>query len=119
MTNIHIQGDLLGVLNTGTIQKVDNSVTVIRNAGGDELASKLAEFVEAVDQTSELTRDAKRQVVELLSVVSTEVASPPKERRVAGMLAIIGNIAQIVGTGTSIALQWEPLRTLLAGVLRG
>ncbi len=116
MTNIHIQGDLLGVLNTGTIQKVDNSVTVIRNEGNEELATKLAEFVEAVDQATDLSKEAKQQVVELLSVVSTEVATPEKERRAAGMLAILANIATLVGTGTTIATQWEALQAMLSGI---
>lgn len=118
MTNIHIQGDLLGVLNTGTIQKVDNSVTVIRNDGHEELARQLAGFVEAVDQTTDLSKEAKQQVVELLSLVSTEVATPRPERRAAGMLAILANIATVVGVSTSIAAQWGPLRDLLAAMFR-
>jgi len=119
MTNIHIQGDLLGVLNTGTIQKVDNSVTVIRNEGHEELATRVAEFVEAVDQANDMPKDVKEQVVELLSVVTTEVAAPATERRGAGMLAILANIATLVGTGTTIAIQWEPLWAMLKSIFGG
>lgn len=46
--NIHIGGDLFGVLNTGSIETVDNAVTPFRNAGQDEIAARLAEFVESV-----------------------------------------------------------------------
>ncbi len=119
MNNIHIGGDLLGVLNTGSIETVDNAVTSFRNAGQDELAARLAEFVESVASSSELADEQKREVVELVSLASSEATVPKERRRSSAMLAVLANVATIVGTAASVAAQWAQLRPLLARVFGG
>ena len=119
MNNIRIGGDLLGVLNTGSIECVDNSVTAIRNAGGGELAARLTAFVEAVARSRELSDERKREVVELVSLASSEATAPKGERRSSAMLAVLANIATIVGTAASVAADWTQLRPLLARLFGG
>lgn len=114
MNNINIAGDLLGVLNTGSVQTVNNSVTAIRNAGDNELAEQLARFVESVARTRELPDAQKRAVVELVSIAASEATVPKSERRSTAMLRVLADIATIVATAATLAGQWGQLQPLLA-----
>jgi hypothetical protein len=114
MNNIHIAGDLLGVLNTGSVETVNNSVTALRNSGDNELADRLARFVESVAQARDLPDARKREVVELVSVAASEATAPKAERRSAAMLRVLAEIATIVGTAATLATQWGQLQALLA-----
>lgn len=116
LNNIHIAGDLLGVLNTGSVETVNNSVTALRNAGDAELAERLARFVESVAQAPDLPAARKREAVELLSMAASEATAPKAERRSAAMLRVLADISTIVGTAATLAIQWDQLQPLLARV---
>jgi hypothetical protein len=114
MNNINIAGDLLGVLNTGSVETVNNSVTALRNSGDDVLAELLARFVESVAQARDLPAAKKKEVVELVSMAASEATAPKAERRSAAMLRVLADIATVVGTAATLATQWGQLQPLLA-----
>lgn len=80
----------------------------------DELAERLARFVEGVAQARELPDAKKREVVELVSVAASEATAPKAERRSTAMLRVLADIATIVGTTATLAGQWGQLQPLLA-----
>jgi hypothetical protein len=67
LNNINVSNSEVGVLNTGTIQSVDSTVTVLKNEGNAQLAAAISVLSEAVIKSVEVSRDQKNQILELLA----------------------------------------------------
>tara|TARA_R110000765_G_C18788998_1_gene592318 strand:- start:19 stop:627 length:609 start_codon:yes stop_codon:yes gene_type:complete len=74
MTNIHISGSQIGVLNTGDLAKIDAVVTLTQGTDVEELGRAIQQLTEATITSSEITDEQKREIGELLAGLSDQVA---------------------------------------------
>jgi hypothetical protein len=106
LNNIHIADSQVGVLNTGSIGSIDAAITVVRNEGSQELATALSNFTEEVAKNQDLTAEHRREVVDLVSTIATEAATPQQRRKPAVIRAIVVDISQLISGAASLAQLW-------------
>jgi hypothetical protein len=61
---VHIHGDNLGVVNTGTVGKIEDNLSII-NAQDAAVAERLRQVTEAVLGSNELSASQKQEAAEL------------------------------------------------------
>jgi hypothetical protein len=110
LNNIKISNSNVGVVNTGTIGKVDAAVTVMRQAGEADAATAIAKLTEAVLASVDASHEQKRSIVELLSVLSTEATAPKPIRRGAAMRAIAAEVSTLTQGVAALSQLWSQFR---------
>jgi hypothetical protein len=106
LNNIKIDRSTVGVLNTGTIGTVDAAVTTLKQSGESNAAETFTKLTEAVAKDPQLTLEQKNQIVELLSVLSTEATAPKERRRGAAMLPLLERLSTLVSGAASLTQLW-------------
>ena len=116
MNNINVSNSKIGILNTGTIENVDNTVTVLRTQGNEQLASAVTLLSESVIKSAQVATDQKNQILELLSSLSEEAVAPKGKRKLAGVRAVLVELSGLLGGVAALAQVWEKVRSLLQQV---
>jgi len=119
--NIRISGGNVGVLNTGTIGRIDTAVSLIGHSGNPqemEAAKALQALTEAVAGSAELTKQNKDAVLEILDLVASEATVPKEQRRCGAMLATIANISTIVGAACALQVTLGQYLPMLAALFQ-
>jgi hypothetical protein len=80
LTNITVSGGNVGVINTGTIQRLDSSITVMREHGNDDLARAIKELTNAVIASQEVSDAAKNEIIQQLDFLADQVMSDAGSR---------------------------------------
>lgn len=110
--NVHqvtIHGDNLGVVNTGTVGSIANSLTIIR-AHNERLAEQLKNLTEAVLASNALDAVQKQEAADLLKEVVEDVAKPPEQRRSrAVMKTIASGLSQVLSHAADIYALWAAI----------
>jgi hypothetical protein len=106
LNNIKIDRSTIGVLNTGTIGTVDAAVTTLKQSGESAAADTFTKLTEAVAKDAQLTPEQKNQVMELLSVLSTEATAPKERRRSAAMLPLLERLSNLLSGAASLSQLW-------------
>lgn len=116
MNNISVSNSVVGTINTGSIGSVDQSISALIQLGEPNTAEAFKVLTEAVLQSGDLTRNQCNEVVEILSVLAKEAATPPaiRENSVANTLLekAIG-ITSLANDITEICQKWWPVLTAL------
>jgi hypothetical protein len=106
---IHIHGNNLGVVNTGTVQTIENNVTAI-NQVHPALAQHLRQLAEGILASDELTDDDKRNAAELLNEVVAEATKSGTERRSRVVMQTIANgLGQVLAKAAQLASIWKAI----------
>jgi len=116
LNNITVDRSNIGILNTGSIGTVDGAVTVLKRHGDDEAARALVQLTEAVVTERQIGVEQKNQILELLSVLSTEAAAPKEQRRSAGMKQILLHISTLVGGAAGLLQLWQQLQPAISAL---
>jgi hypothetical protein len=110
--NIRVDRSVVGAINTAEVQRIDVALSHIRIGGSEELASELRDFTEAVLSATELTREAKEDVLGQVSFLAEQVQAQRKAP--AGTLkAVLGGVATAISTVNSLAMLWRKVHPLL------
>ena len=116
LNNIQVTNSEIGVLNTGTIENVDSTVTVLKTEGNADLAAAITSLTEAVIKDNEITTNQKNQVLELLGSLSEEAVAPKEKRKLAVVRALLGELAGVLGGVATLTQAWEKTRAILQQV---
>jgi len=116
--NFNINQSVIGAINTGEAQRIDVSLSQISIAGDTALHDALAEFTQALIDSSELTSEAKNETLEMLAVIADEAAKPKEQRRRSVIKAVLPSIKTVVTTASSLVLLWDKLHPLLQTLVR-
>lgn len=96
LNNINVTNSEVGVLNTGTIGNVDNTLTVLNKSGAQELASAVSELTEAVIKSGDLSNNQKNEVLEMVGTISEEAVAPKESRKLGVVKALIGQLTNLL-----------------------
>ena len=107
LNNIHVTNSEIGVLNTGTIENVDSTVTVLKTEGNNELANAITALSEAVIKAGEIPTNQKNQILELLGSLSEEAVAPKEKRKLAVARALMTELSGVLGGVATLAQTWE------------
>jgi hypothetical protein len=115
--NINVQGSVVGAINTGEVQRIDVAIDHIRLGGDPALAQSLTQFTEALLADAELQEEAKKEILEQLSFLSTQTATPKEQRKPGMIRAVLEGIGKAAAVSTALITLWERLHPLLAKAL--
>lgn len=119
LNNISIANSQVGVLNTGTIENVDATVSVLNRGGAQTLANALTELVQAIIGNTELDPQNKNQSLELLNELAEQAVAPKEKRKPAVTRALLTEAAAVLGGIGAIAELWQKFQSALEAVLGG
>lgn len=115
-SGIHFQitDSQIGTLNLGTIVgDVESKLTILADADATELRAGLARFTEAVLNDEELGEDAKRELIESISVLAEEANREPGQRRGAIVRSVMQTVAAVASTASGISVIWSEIEPLV------
>ena len=107
LNNIHIKDSTIGVVNTGTIQRVDVAIDALKNTGQEGLADAVRQLAEAIPSASDLRSEQKNEAMEMLGTIAAEATQPAENRRKAAMRPIVNAMVEIIKTSAALAALWE------------
>jgi hypothetical protein len=110
--NIHVTNSVVGAINTGSIGTVDQSISSLIQCGEPELAQAIKALSEAILQSGDLTSNQKNELVESLSVISKEAASPKEWRQNTVASALLEKAMKVTALAndiTDVCQKWWPV----------
>ena len=110
--NIHVNNSVVGTINTGSIGTVDQSISALVQSGEPALAEAIKSLSEAILQSSDLTRNQKNELVESLSVISKEAATPKEARQNTVALSLLEKAMKVTALAndiTNVCQKWWPV----------
>ena len=102
LNNITVNNSVVGTINTGSIGSVDQSISALIQCGEPSLAEAIKGLTETILQSGDLTRNQKNELVESLSVIAKEAATPKEARRNTVALALLERAVQITSLANDI-----------------
>ncbi len=79
--NINIDKSNIGFLNTGEIEKLDMTMSVINTTGHRDLTEAFKEFTEAVIKMQELDDKIKKEIVEQITFLANQVVVQKEQKK--------------------------------------
>lgn len=122
LNNIHVNNSIVGTINTGSIGTVDQSISALQQTGEPAAAEALKVLSEAVLQSADLTQNQRNQLIESLSAISREAASPKETRQNTVAISLIERATQITSLANDIAdtgAKYWPILLAVFGAVAG
>ncbi|MDV5165731.1 MAG: hypothetical protein R2568_03155 [Candidatus Scalindua sp.] len=108
--NIKVDSSIVGVLNTGSIQSVDASITNLKQGGNEQLAEALSTLTDSVIASSDLLDKTKDELIEILSYISSELTVPPEQIRKAIAKSVIKKFEDTINVSAKLTQLWTTWR---------
>lgn len=102
MNNIKVSNSVVGTINTGSIGTVDQSISALIQTGEPALADAIKQLSEAVIGSGDLTQNQKNELIESLSVIAGEAASPKERHRKTVVASLLERATQITSVASDI-----------------
>ena len=113
LNNIKVENSAIGILNTGSIQTIDSSVTALNQSGQGELATAIRTLTEAVANTKTVEEEQRSKILEMLSVLASESTLPKEKRRKAAMGPLVVSLAEIIQGIDALGNIWAKYHPLI------
>lgn len=101
LNNINISQSQIGVLNTGSIQKIDAAITLSKGSDSEVVGASLQDFADGVIKAPELSASEKNELLELTETLAEQVVSTRKPATIRAimkeMTARVGDVAALTG----------------------
>jgi hypothetical protein len=111
--NIKVDSSVIGSINTGQVKQIDISMDNIKAGGNAPLVDSLKKFTEAVISEKELNDKTRGELIEQLSFVASQCASPKQVRKPSIVNPVLQEIDKVAMKFASLAPLWTPLLPLL------
>ncbi len=111
--HIAISNSQVGVLNTGNIQNLNQTIDSLYSASEVELAENVKKFSEAILSEQSITKEEQSEVLESLDVITKEMFQKPESRRKTVIKRLMSNISSVTGVAANSLAIWEILMPLL------
>jgi hypothetical protein len=107
LNNISVSGSTIGAINTGTIQTIDASITVLRSGGESDLAAAVKRLTEAIIASNEINDSLKNEIAEQLAFLSAEAATKPENRSVGIIKSVLAGIRDSISVAAGLITIWD------------
>ena len=122
LQNIHVNNSVVGTINTGSIGTVDQSISALLQSGEPALAEAIKGLSEAILQSGDLTKNQKNELIESLSVISKEAATPKDARQNTVALSLLEKAMKVTALAndiTNVCQKWWPVLLTVFAVAPG
>ena len=118
--HINITDSTVGVVNTGTIERLgrlDVSIGMFQGKGQTELAAELKQFSEIVVKDPELSIGSKDAIAEHLEYLVSQAQLDEKDRRKPMAKSVMQGMAGLIQASAAAVTIWDKLGPLLAAAI--
>jgi hypothetical protein len=116
LNNIHISHSQIGVLNTGSIQRIDAAITLTKGSDAEEVGALINGLTQAVIQSNELDASQQNDIIDLTETLAEEVVG---KRKQATITAVMKSITEKVGGVAALAGAVEKLWQAISPLIKG
>lgn len=112
LNNISVSNSVVGAVNTGSIGTVDQSIGALQQSGESELAEAITLLSEAILVSQDISPNQRNELVDILSIVAKEAASPKDMRKNAVAHSLLERAMKLTATAndiTDICQKWWPV----------
>lgn len=111
--HIAINNSPIGVLNTGNIQNLNQTIDSLYSVSQKELADNIKKFSESILNEQILTKEQQSEVLESLDVITKELFQKPESRRKTVVKTLMSGISEITELAANSLTIWQVLYPLL------
>jgi hypothetical protein len=112
--SVNISHSTIAGLNLGTIVgDLTACVQVLEHHGHQEVAGQIQKLAETVAASPDLQEAQRRDLLEHLSLISTEAGLPPEKRKLAPLRSSLAALKSELETAAELAVLWPPIEHLL------
>ncbi len=122
MTTSNISNRTIANVNLrNVIGDIKGSIQQLNASGHSDLAEAFKRITQAIGASSELSDDAKTELLEHVSLVSGEASKPPEARKMGLLRTSIAAITSGLSVATQALAMWQQVQELLiaAGIIHG
>lgn len=114
--NIQITNSQVGVVSTGDLARIDAAITLTKESDVEAIGQRLQAFAQAVLDTSELTHERKKDLIDLVQALSEQIVSQRKEPVIKALgKEIVEKTADAISLSKSALELWEAIRQIFGG----
>ncbi len=117
--NIKVDRSVIGSVNTGSIEKVDVSISYLKAGGNEQLSAALQSLTEAIAVAPELGIAPKSELLDQVAFLSEQAAVAAKDRRPGMIRAALEALTAGATVVSSVEEAWtaaEPFLRSLFGI---
>ena len=114
LNNIEVKESSVGIINTGTIKRIENldaSITLLMEGEKHELAKSLKCFTQLL-LDSEIGHHTKEEIAQQTEYLSSQAQMEPAQRSMGMVRSLLKGIKETVGTASALAEAWSKLQPL-------
>jgi hypothetical protein len=116
LNHIVVNNSRIGILNTGSIQKIDAAITLTEGSDAQTVGKHLKSLTEAVAKDGGLPDEAKREVIELIETLASQIVGQRKPSVIDTLMkGIREKVSGVIALATAAAELWEAVKPLLGG----
>jgi len=112
LNNINVSNSTIGAINTGTIQNLDTSITIMKNRGEDDLGKAIAELTEALINSNEVNDAMKREIAEQLEFLVAQATADERNRSIGVVKSTLIGLRNSISIVAGLLTIWERLEPL-------
>jgi len=106
---IMVDRSVIGTINTGTINTLNNTMNKISNLVNPDLANSLAQFSEAILKSQELSNELKEELIENISFLSDQILTPQGRQNKTLVTRTVKFITDNISTLQTLMAMWPPI----------
>ena len=111
--NINVNNSTVGAINTGYVETIDVSLSVINDKNNNEIAKILKALTEEIIQNKEVKEKNKNDVLEQLAFISEELTKPVEHQKKSIMKSAYTVISNLLSNSANILAIWKTLEELI------
>ena len=111
--HISINNSQIGILNTGNVAHLNQTIDNLYNASQKELADNLKQFSQTVLNDKTFEAQQKDEILESLDVITNELFQKPENRKKTLVKGMFDRIATLAAISADALTVWQSLHPLL------
>jgi len=113
LNNISVDRSVIGSVNTGNVERIDSAITIIKQSGEEELSEAIQKLSEAVLTNQEVDSEVKKEILDILSVLSSQAVMPNESRNSSAMQTLINRLGTLYNSIKTLKGIWETLSQIV------
>jgi hypothetical protein len=113
LNNIKISNSVVGSINTGNVQSIDVSITVLKEAGNAKISDALKALAEAVANSHAVSPADRDAMLDQVAYLSEQAVAAAKDRRPGMIRSALSSITKGATAVSAIATAWADAEPLL------
>ena len=116
LNNFVISQSQIGVLNTGSIKKIDAAITLARGSDSEPVAEQIKALTETIIGSDELGPEIKNEVIELTEAIAEEIVT---KRRLTSITALMKDLREKLSGTLALSSAAEKLWAAIQSAFLG